>query len=97
MKRSDARSGVILVTVLWSIALLSALAMAASVTGVVSVGTECEMRLGDIVHGTGLGPRLSEDAALDSRSPSLLNRQRDRSAAGRFATRAARAFERSTP
>jgi general secretion pathway protein K len=32
MKRSDPRSGVILVTVLWSIALLSALAMAASVT-----------------------------------------------------------------
>ena len=29
MKRSDPRSGVILVTVLWSIALLSALAMAA--------------------------------------------------------------------
>lgn len=32
MKRSDPRSGVILVTVLWSIALLSALAMSASVT-----------------------------------------------------------------
>ena len=32
MKRSDPRRGVILVTVLWSIALLSALAMAASVT-----------------------------------------------------------------
>lgn len=32
MKRGDPRSGVILVTVLWSIALLSALAMAASVT-----------------------------------------------------------------
>jgi general secretion pathway protein K len=32
MKRSDPRSGVILVTVLWSIALLSALAMAAAVT-----------------------------------------------------------------
>ena len=32
MKRSDRRNGVILVTVLWSIALLSALAMAASVT-----------------------------------------------------------------
>ena len=32
MKRSDPRSGVILMTVLWSIALLSALAMAASVT-----------------------------------------------------------------
>ena len=32
MKRSDSRRGVILVTVLWSIALLSALAMAASVT-----------------------------------------------------------------
>src|ERR1700750_3280458 len=32
MKRSDTRSGVILVTVLWSISLLSALAMAASVT-----------------------------------------------------------------
>ena len=32
MKRSDPRSGVILVTVLWSIALLSALAMATSVT-----------------------------------------------------------------
>lgn len=32
MKRGDSRSGVILVTVLWSIALLSALAMAASVT-----------------------------------------------------------------
>src|SRR5438552_14103539 len=32
MKRSDPRSGMILVTVLWSIALLSALAMAASVT-----------------------------------------------------------------
>ena len=30
MKRSDPRSGVILVTVLWSIALLSALAMAAA-------------------------------------------------------------------
>ena len=32
MRRSDPRSGVILVTVLWSIALLSALAMAAAVT-----------------------------------------------------------------
>src|SRR3984885_4322887 len=32
MKRSDPRRGVILVTVLWSISLLSALAMAASVT-----------------------------------------------------------------
>jgi type II secretory pathway component PulK len=32
MKRNDPRSGVILVTVLWSIALLSALAMAAAVT-----------------------------------------------------------------
>src|SRR5438876_9072395 len=32
MKRTDPRSGMILVTVLWSIALLSALAMAASVT-----------------------------------------------------------------
>src|SRR5258707_13183346 len=45
MKRSDPRRGVVLMTVLWSIALLSALAMAAAVTfrgfaGVMTVGRD---------------------------------------------------------
>ena len=57
MKRSDPRSGVILVTVLWSIALLSALAMAASVTfrgfaGVMSV--ERDRVQGDALLSAGL-------------------------------------------
>lgn len=57
MKRSDPRSGVILVTVLWSIALLSALAMAASVTfrgfaGVMAV--ERDRVQGDALLSAGL-------------------------------------------
>jgi hypothetical protein len=55
MKRSDPRRGAILVTVLWSIALLSALAMAASVTfrrfaGVMAV--ERDRVLGDLFGNT---------------------------------------------
>jgi hypothetical protein len=57
MKRSDPRRGVILVTVLWSIALLSALAMAASVTfrgfaGVMAV--ERDRVQGDALLSAGL-------------------------------------------
>ena len=57
MKRSDPRSGMILVTVLWSIALLSALAMAASVTfrgfaGVMAV--ERDRVQGDALLSAGL-------------------------------------------
>jgi len=57
MKRSDPRRGVILVTVLWSIALLSALAMAASVTfrsfaGIMSV--ERDRVQGDALLSAGL-------------------------------------------
>jgi len=57
MKRSDPRRGVILVTVLWSITLLSALAMAASVTfrgfaGVMSV--ERDRVQGDALLSAGL-------------------------------------------
>jgi general secretion pathway protein K len=57
MKRSDPRRGVILLTVLWSIALLSALAMAASVTfrgfaGVMAV--ERDRLQGDALLSAGL-------------------------------------------
>ncbi len=57
MKRNDARRGVVLVTVLWSIALLSALAMAASVTfrgfaGVMAV--ERDRVQGDALLSAGL-------------------------------------------
>src|SRR4051812_50144683 len=52
MKRSDPRSGVILVTVLWSIALLSALAMAAAVTFRGFAGVMAVER--DRVQGTAL-------------------------------------------
>src|ERR1700751_5840177 len=57
MKRSDPRSGMILVTVLWSIALLSALAMAASVTfrgfaGIMAV--ERDRLQGDALLSAGL-------------------------------------------
>src|SRR5271170_6822555 len=57
MKRSDPRRGVILLTVLWSIALLSALAMAASVTfrgfaGIMAV--ERDRLQGDALLSAGL-------------------------------------------
>jgi general secretion pathway protein K len=61
MKRSDPRSGVILVTVLWSIALLSALAMAASVTFRGFAGVMAVER--DRVQGTALLSAGLETAA----------------------------------
>lgn len=67
MKRSDPRSGVILVTVLWSIALLSALAMAASVTfrgfaGIMSV--ERDRVQGEALLSAGLETAASIIEAL---------------------------------
>ncbi len=67
MKRSDPRSGVILMTVLWSIALLSALAMAASVTfrgfaGIMSV--ERDRVQGDALLSAGLETAASIVDAL---------------------------------
>src|SRR3981189_2450518 len=61
MKRSDPRSGVILVTVLWSIALLSALAMAAAVTFRGFAGVMAGER--DRVQGTALLSAGLETAA----------------------------------
>lgn len=61
MKRSDPRSGVILVTVLWSIALLSALAMAAAVTFRGFAGVMAVER--DRVQGTALLSAGLETAA----------------------------------
>ncbi len=80
MKRNDARRGVVLVTVLWSIALLSALAMAASVTfrgfaGVMAV--ERDRVQGDallsagletaagIVNGLGDAPLLNVETSVN--------------------------------
>jgi general secretion pathway protein K len=61
MRRSDPRSGVILVTVLWSIALLSALAMAAAVTFRGFAGVMAVER--DRVQGTALLSAGLETAA----------------------------------
>ena len=67
MKRSDPRSGVILVTVLWSIA-LSALAMAASVTfrgfaGVMAVERDRVQHLGGARTAAGIIDTLGDVAA----------------------------------
>ena len=64
MKRVDPRSGVILVTVLWSIALLSALAMAASVTfrgfaGVMAVERDRVQVANDLADGL-ISPETAE-------------------------------------
>ena len=92
MKRSDPRSGVILVTVLWSIALLSALAMAASVTfrgfaGVMAV--ERDRVQGDALLSAGLetaagiidtlgdAPLLDSEAKVDLATGSVRSRLSD--------------------
>jgi general secretion pathway protein K len=92
MKRSDPRSGMILVTVLWSIALLSALAMAASVTfrgfaGVMAV--ERDRVQGDALLSAGLetaagiidtlgdAPLLDSEAKVDLATGSVRSRLSD--------------------
>jgi general secretion pathway protein K len=92
MKRSDPRSGMILVTVLWSIALLSALAMAASVTfrgfaGVMAV--ERDRVQGDALLSAGLetaagiidtlgdAPLLDSEAKVDLATGSVRSRLGD--------------------
>jgi len=92
MKRSDPRSGVILVTVLWSIALLSALAMAASVSfrgfaGVMAV--ERSRVQGDALLSAGLetaagiidtlgdAPLLDNEAKVDLATGSVRSRLSD--------------------
>src|SRR5262245_4415121 len=92
MKRSDPRSGVILVTVLWSIALLSALAMAASVTfrgfaGVMAV--ERDRVQGEALLSAGLetaagiidtlgdAPLLDSEAKVDLATGSVRSRLSD--------------------
>jgi general secretion pathway protein K len=92
MKRSDPRSGVILVTVLWSIALLSALAMAASVTfrgfaGVMAI--ERDRVQGDALLSAGLetaagiidtlgdAPLLDSEAKVDLATGSVRSRLSD--------------------
>jgi general secretion pathway protein K len=92
MKRSDPRSGMILVTVLWSIALLSALAMAASVTfrgfaGVMAVERDrvqgdallsagLEMAAG-IIDTLGDAPLLDSEARVDLATGSVRSRLND--------------------
>jgi general secretion pathway protein K len=92
MKRSDPRSGMILVTVLWSIALLSALAMAASVTfrgfaGVMAVERDrvqgeallsagLEMAAG-IIDTLGDAPLLDSEAKVDLATGSVRSRLSD--------------------
>jgi general secretion pathway protein K len=92
MKRSDARSGVILVTVLWLIALLSALAMAASVTfrgfaGVMAVERDrvqgsallsagLEMAAG-IIDTLGDAPLLDNEAKVNLATGSVRSRLTD--------------------
>ena len=92
MKRSDPRSGVILVTVLWSIALLSALAMAASVTfrgfaGVMAVERDrvqgaallsagLETAAG-IIDTLGDAPLLDNEAKVDLATGSVRSRLTD--------------------
>lgn len=92
MKRSDPRSGVILVTVLWSIALLSALAMAASVTfrgfaGVMAVERDrvqsaallsagLETAAG-IIDTLGDAPLLENEAKVDLATGSVRTRLTD--------------------
>ena len=92
MKRSDPRSGMILVTVLWSIALLSALAMAAAVTfrgfaGVMAVERDrvqgdallsagLEMAAG-IIDTLGDTPLLDSEAKVDLATGSVRSRLND--------------------
>jgi len=92
MKRSDPRSGMILVTVLWSIALLSALAMAAAVTfrgfaGVMAVERDrvqgdallsagLEMAAG-IIDTLGDTPLLDSEAKVDLATGSVRSRLSD--------------------
>ena len=92
MKRSDPRSGMILVTVLWSIALLSALAMAAAVTfrgfaGVMAVERDrvqgdallsagLEMAAG-IIDTLGDTPLLDSEAKVDLATGSVRSRLGD--------------------
>jgi general secretion pathway protein K len=92
MMRSDPRRGVILVTVLWSIALLSALAMAASVTfrsfaGIMSV--ERDRVQGDallsagletaagIIDGLGSAPLLENEVRVNLATGSVRSRLTD--------------------
>ena len=92
MKRSDPRSGMILVTVLWSIALLSALAMAAAVTfrgfaGVMAVERDrvqgdallsagLEMAAG-IIDTLGDTPLLDSETKVDLATGSVRSRLSD--------------------
>ena len=92
MKRSDPRSGVILVTVLWSIALLSALAMAAAVTfrgfaGVMAVERDrvqgaallsagLETAAG-VIDALGDAPLLDNEAKVDLATGSVRSRLTD--------------------
>jgi general secretion pathway protein K len=92
MKRSDPRSGVILVTVLWSIALLSALAMAAAVTfrgfaGVMAVERDrvqgaallsagLETAAG-IIDALGAAPLLDNEAKVNLATGSVRSRLTD--------------------
>ena len=92
MKRSDPRSGVILVTVLWSIALLSALAMAAAVTfrgfaGVMAVERDrvqgaallsagLETAAG-VIDALGDAPLLHNEAKVDLATGSVRSRLTD--------------------
>ena len=92
MKRGDPRSGMILVTVLWSIALLSALAMAAAVTfrgfaGVMAVERDrvqgdallsagLEMAAG-IIDTLGDAPLLDSEAKVDLATGSVRSRLSD--------------------
>jgi general secretion pathway protein K len=92
MKRSDPRSGVILVTVLWSIALLSALAMAAAVTfrgfagvmalerdrvqGAALLSAGLETAAG-VIDALGDAPLLDNEAKVDLATGSVRSRLTD--------------------
>lgn len=92
MKRSDPRSGVILVTVLWSIALLSALAMAAAVTfrgfaGVMAVERDRVQgaallsagleTAASVIDALGDAPLLDNEAKVDLATGSVRSRLTD--------------------
>ena len=76
MTRSDPRRGMVLVTVLWSISLLSALAMAASVTfrgfaGVMAV--ERDRVQGEALLTAGLETRSVDECDGDQYRPEIIH------------------------